>query len=497
MDLLQTIYGWGQRSADKVAYTSCNQSITYGELSSKAKLLAAIIKNRYGSAGQALIVYGHKEPEMLIAFLACAGIGRTYVPVDSVVPQERLRDIEAIAGAPVILTPDVIQSLLLGPHDFSIDDVTFPAQDIPGNHPWYIMFTSGSTGQPKGVQVSRYNVQFFIDWMFAEHSFTSGSEVFLNQAPFSFDISILDIFSALYSGGTAVGLTRNELGNPRMLFQCLQSQPITVWGSTPSFARLCLREPSFNEHMMPNLRRFILAGEQLSSELASALIARFPKAGLWNGYGPTEATVYSSTIKITPELIGRYPHLPIGHPMPGSELVILDPQRNAVADGERGQITIVGPNVSLGYLNRADLTSKVFFSYQGRPAYSSGDIGYRQDGLFFCEGRQDGQLKLHGFRIELGDIESNLRKISGVVDCLVIPKLNSGQPEFLGAFVVPTVDVKKFSNAESFEYIRELKQKLGELIPHYMVPQRFVFIDSIPMNVNGKADHKLLLQLLS
>ena len=159
-----------------------------------------------------------------------------------------------------------------------------------------------------------------------------------------------------------------------------------------------------------------------------------------------------------------------------------------VPEGERGEILIVGPNVSPGYLKRPELTSKVFVSFEGQPAYRTGDWGRCRDGLVFCEGRMDGQIKLHGYRIELGDMESNLRALPEIADAVVLPVEKQGKIDSLAAFVVLAEAIA----GSAFEVAAKLKTRLGERLPAYMIPRKFVFLESFPMTPNGKADRKAL-----
>jgi D-alanine--poly(phosphoribitol) ligase subunit 1 len=245
--------------------------------------------------------------------------------------------------------------------------------------------------------------------------------------------------------------------------------------------------------MLPRLRRFLFAGETLAPEVVAQLFARFPGAEVWNAYGPTEATIYATSIRIERELLSRYPSLPIGYPRPSGRMLILDETRHELPDGERGELVIVGPHVSPGYLGRPDLTTKVFFIWDGERAYRTGDAGHIQDGLVFFDGRIDNQVKLHGYRIELGDVEANLCALPGVRDAIVVPVLRQGQIDSLAACVILT---ERGSEAD-FERAQALREALGVRLPAYMVPRRFQFLQAFPMTTNGKADRRQLAALLT
>jgi D-alanine--poly(phosphoribitol) ligase subunit 1 len=247
-------------------------------------------------------------------------------------------------------------------------------------------------------------------------------------------------------------------------------------------------EKGFNESMLPHMRRFFFCGETLAPETAAQMLERFPSAEIFNTYGPTEATVAVTSVAVTRALLAQYNPLPIGRVMPGTEIEIRGENGQPVPEGERGEIVIAGPNVSPGYLRRPDLTEKAFMVHQATRAYRTGDWGRNRGGIVFCEGRMDSQIKLHGHRIELGDMESNLRALEEVADAVVLPVKKEDRVESVAAFVV----LSGPKQGTDFEQAAALKTKLGEKLPPYMIPRKFVFLESFPMNANGKADRKKL-----
>ena len=260
--------------------------------------------------------------------------------------------------------------------------------------------------------------------------------MFLNVVPYSFDVSVMDTYPALVTGGTVTSVSKTEIANPKQLYQLLAASALTTWVSTPSFAQMCLVEPTFNQGMLPRLRRFLFCGETLAPEVASQLLDRFPSAEVWNTYGPTEATVATTSIRITRAILDQYSPLPIGYPMLDSRVLVMDEERRELDAGERGEIVIAGPNVSPGYLNRPELNETSFFRLNGQRAYRTGDWGRYRDGMLFFEGRIDNQIKLNGYRIELADVEANLRALVGVRDAVVLPVLKAGAVDSLAAFVI-------------------------------------------------------------
>lgn len=489
MDLLARIDHWGKTAPDRAAHVSGERVLTYGELKARSDALAVWISGQLGDSRTPIAVIGHKEPEMLIAFLGAVKSGRPYVPIDLSIPTQRAERIVTNSEAALTLTPAKVAEVVP-------EGTQSPAEGMPtpasGDDPHYIIFTSGSTGEPKGVVITTNCLSAFVEWMIGEQKFADVSETFLNQAPFSFDLSVMDLYLSLITGGTLFSISREAIANPRVLYQAFGRSGLTTWVSTPSFAQMCLIEKSFNQTMLPDLRRFLFCGETLANETAAQLIERFPQAEVWNTYGPTEATVATTSVLVTPELLAEYSPMPVGYTMPGTRIPILGEDGQPVPEGERGEIVIIGPNVSPGYLNRPDLNAKAFYATDGTRAYRTGDWGRTRKGLIFFEGRMDGQIKLHGYRMEIGDIESHLRSLPEIADAVVLVVEKGGKPDSLAGFVV----LRERGTGSDFEVGLALKKQLGERLPTYMVPRKFWFLDSFPMTPNGKADRRKLAELL-
>jgi len=483
MDLLERIERWGRETPERVAHISGEQTLTYAELSRRSSMLAGALSKQLAGDHSPIAVQGHKEPEMLIAFLGAVKSGHPYIPLDSSLPQQRVEKILDTAKAATLLTPDKVKSLIDQTADTSSFKIVQPSPDDA----WYIIFTSGSTGEPKGVVITCSCLESFVNWILSEQQFAEGGEVFLNQAPFSFDLSVMDLYSSLVSGGTLFSLTKDTVADPKMLFKVLSHSEVSVWVSTPSFAQFCLTEPLFNEQMVPQVRKFWFCGETLAPEVAGSLLTRFPNAEVWNTYGPTEATVATTSVRIDDEVIKKYTPLPVGRPKPDCEIHVVDNGQEA-GPGGRGEIVIAGSNVSVGYIHRPDLTGRAFYRINDRRAYRTGDLGHFQDGFLFFDGRIDFQIKLHGYRIEIGDIENNLHALPDVRDAVVIPAIKNNKAEYLAAFVV----LKERTEKSDFEITRKLKRELNGRLPDYMIPRKFIFVEQFPMTNNGKADRRKL-----
>jgi D-alanine--poly(phosphoribitol) ligase subunit 1 len=481
MDIIERIDRAGQDYPDKIAHIGDDRTLTYGELSKKSDAIARYLAESFPGDYSPVVVAGHKEPEMLVGFVGAVKSGRPYIPIDVSIPAKRAAQIVQNSGAGALLTPAQIAALAdlhwsARPHRVDLDD------------PYYIIFTSGSTGEPKGVVITLRCLTTFLDWMLQEQKFTQSCETFLNQAPFSFDLSVMDTYLSMATAGTLFSLERGHIANLKNLYLALRKSDLTTWVSTPTFAQMCLVERGFEQTMLPQLRRFLFCGEILAPETASQLLDRFPQAEVWNSYGPTEATVACASVRISRETLALYSPLPIGNPMPGSKIFVADGKLQPVAPGQRGEIIVAGTNVSPGYLARSDLTEAAFFRLGDLQAYRTGDWGRMKNGLLFFDGRIDGQVKVNGYRIELEDVEENLRALPAVSDAVVLPVMKKGIAQSLAAFVV----LATRGLESDFAMANRLRAQLAERLPAYMLPGRMLFYDAFPMTANGKTDRRKL-----
>ena len=485
MNLIEQIDHWALAAPNAIAHISGDQRLTYGELSRRSDALAAHLAKRFGDDRSPIAVLGHREPEILIAFLGAVKSHRPYVPLDTVLPQQRIDKILAISRPSLLLTPEDVARL-------SSVAASGPTTRAQRDDPFYILFTSGSTGEPKGVVITLGCLEHFVGWMLEEQKFVPLGETFLNTAPFSFDLSVMDLYCSLATGGTLFSIGRDLVANPKMLYRALGNSGATTWVSTPSFAQMCLVEEKFAEGMLPCVRRFLFCGETLAAQTTVRLLERFPRSQVWNMYGPTEATVATTSVQIDLSILERYSALPVGRAMPGTDVLVVNEAGETLPANERGEIVIAGPNVSQGYLGRPELTAAAFFEHCDRRAYRTGDQGEFRDGLLFFEGRMDSQLKLSGYRIEVGDVEANLLALPSVRDAVVTPVIKNGAAQSLAAFVVLGSQI----DASHFDLTQSLRRQLAERLPVYMLPRKFVFLDAFPLTANGKADRALLAQSL-
>src|ERR1700730_12059973 len=272
---IERIDHWAAVAPTATAHISGDRKLTFGEIGAHANALAADLLERCGEDRAPVAVLGHREPEMLIAFVGVVKSGRPYIPIDTALPQERINHILAIAKPTLVLTPHEIAKL-------SELGKSAPLRRLQPDHTFYIIFTSGSSGTPKGITITLSCLEHFIGWMLREQKFIESGEIFLNQAPFSFDLSVLDLYCSLVTGGTLLSISRDLVANPKLLYRALANSNITTWVSTPSFVKMCLVESTFDSVMLPRLRRFLFCGEILPHQVVSQLFERFPTATVWN-----------------------------------------------------------------------------------------------------------------------------------------------------------------------------------------------------------------------
>lgn len=503
MDIIRAIEQYAGSQPTHTAYRSRSGEITYKELWDRSGQLAA----RIAAAGlpdrQPIPVYGHKEPFMPVCFLACVRSGHPYIPLDVNMPECRIRDIIEAAECPLLLAaenpgftipgvriirPEMLRALTL---EVRTEERPNPRIRVSGDDPYYIIYTSGSTGKPKGVQVSTRNLNSFLEWSVRLAGGVPG--VFLNQAPFSFDLSVMDLYTGFATGSAVAAIDRDLIrGLPRLLEFLKKNHP-NYWVSTPSFANMVLRTGEFHHWTFPTLRKFFFCGEPLKKHTALRLSQRFPTSEIINTYGPTETTVCVTSVKITRQMLREEGDLPVGTAKPGTEIYAADPEGRRLGPGEAGELIIAGSSVTLGYSNNPEKTEASYFvSDEGERAFRTGDLGYVDEyGMVYCSGRMDGQVKLHGYRIELGDIEKNLTQLRGIENAAVFLRKKEGHGEALAACILqdPEEDT-------SYERRKWVRQSLKERIPSYMVPSRILFFHDFPMTMNGKLDRRKLEEMI-
>jgi amino acid adenylation domain-containing protein len=481
------------RTPDAVALAWADRALTYGELNRRANQLAHYLRH-LGVGPETLVgLCLERSPELVIGLLGILKAGGAYVPLDPSYPKDRLAFMLADSRAAVLLTQTGLLTHL-PPHDarpVCLDTAalaTYPATNLAcaghADHLAYVLYTSGSTGQPKGVMVSHRALCNHMHCMGATFPLTVEDAV-LQKTPVSFDGSVWEFFAPLLAGARLVLARPDGHRDTAYLLQAIACYGITTLQLVPSQLRAFLDEPQLDSCAC--LRRVFCGGEALTIDLQERFFARL-EADLHNLYGPTEGTM--NTTWWTCRRVGHHPTVPIGRPIANTQVYVLDRHRQPVPVGVPGELYVSGTNLARGYLNRPELTAERFLPHPfsaepGARVYRTGDlVRYRPDGTLEFLGRLDHQVKLRGFRIELGEIEAVLGQHPAVHAAVVDLRETRSGDRGLVAYVVPRPGAVARG--------KDLRQFLGEKLPEHMVPSAYHFVETLPVMPNGKVDRRAL-----
>ena len=468
-----------QEKSDNKAYTINNESYTYAQLYKfVCNIYHFLLKEN--KQKRPVVVYGHKEIYMKATFIACSFAGMTYVPIDENMPKERVEQIIKQVEPELIIGKNIskqkINEIMNQENYKEIEEIYLKPENI-----YYIIFTSGSTGIPKGVKVTYKNVNSCINWLKDITKIKKG--VVLNQANFSFDLSVADLYLSLISGSEHFIINEISGLDFNKIFEQLKISKANIMVATPSFVDLLLLDKSFAKEIMPNLQTILFCGENLLKTTVNKLYSRFDNVQIINSYGPTECTFAVTSIEINKEMLNSE-NIPVGIPKKDVEIYIVDENKNELKEEEIGEILIVGESVADGYIGK--LSKNSFINYNGKKAYLTGDLGYIKNGILYCKGRKDNQIKFKGYRIELTDIEKNLQDLDYIDNAVAVANTNKeGKVLNIIAFVILRENIT--------ETELEIKKDLQKKIPEYMCP-KIKIIKEFPLNANGKCDKKRLLE---
>jgi amino acid adenylation domain-containing protein len=477
------------RTPQAVAVQCGAELLTYAELNARANQLAHYLRERGVGPDCMVALCVERGVSMLVATLGILKAGGAYLPLDPSYPPERLAFMLQDSAASVAVTQADFSHLSRAAVTVELDthwpeiarypqtNPTRSAVGLQGHHLAYVIYTSGSTGQPKGVLVEHGNLANFLQSMQREPGL-SASDRLLAVTTLSFDIAGLELYLPLICGAQVVVASRAATADAAQLLQLIQQHDITVLQATPATYRLLLNAGWLGTAQLTAL----CGGEALPGELARKLKPRVKQ--LWNMYGPTETTIWSSSHAVDVEDAV----VPIGKPIANTQIYVLDPRRQPVPVGVSGELFIAGAGVARGYWNRPELNAERFttnpFSDQpGARLYKTGDTGrYRPDGTLEYLGRNDTQVKVRGFRIELGEVEAQLAKHAAIDQVVVVALPDSSGELRLVGYVTP-------AGAPDNEALRTF---LKTRLPDYMVPGAYVRLDNMPLTANGKVDRKAL-----
>jgi amino acid adenylation domain-containing protein len=462
---------------------------SYKKLVDNANQFARLLVNGGIKRGDIIALALDRSPEMIVSLLAILKSGATYIPLDPTYPKDRIEFMISDSSASVLITSKKYQTYFNSDAQELLIEEAWPQLDhfnadgldtaIFGDDAAYILYTSGSTGKPKGVIITHESLANFLLSMQKAPGINPNDRL-LAISTISFDIAGLELYLPLTSGAEIVLASSETAKDGWLLFELMKREKITLMQATPYTWRMLIAAGW--EEFLPV--KVITGGEALSKDLAEKLLPLCSE--LWNQYGPTEATVYS-----TQKLITSEEEITIGKPVDNTQVYILDEALNMQPDGVVGEIFIGGKGVAKGYLNRAELTAERFLddpfsTSPGARMYRTGDLGrLTSNAEIQCLGRSDHQVKIRGFRIELGEIEYALLKSDRVKEAVAVANNETGDA-CLVAYIVPA------DNCDKQLAKNELKQLLLATLPDYMVPNDIIFISSIPVTPNGKIDRNAL-----
>ena len=481
------------RTPERTALTAGATALSYAKLDARATRIAQALRSHGVSRGQRVGLCVERGTDMLAAVLGILKAGAAYVPLDPSFPEERLRFMADDAQLALLVSTTALagsfglsreRQLLLDADAKTIasaPDTHLPvdARTARPEDPAYVIYTSGSTGKPKGVVVPHRAVVNFLASM-ARAPGIGSDDVLAAVTTLSFDIAVLELQLPLMLGATVVIATHDDAIDGHALRALLEQHRATVMQATPATWRLLLEAG----WMGRTLFKALVGGEAMPKDLADQLIARGVE--LWNMYGPTETTVWSTCARITDTANG----IPIGKPIANTTVRILDTQRNLCPIGVPGELCIGGDGVALGYWNRPELTAERFIpdpfsTTPGATLYRTGDRArWRNDGTLEHLGRFDFQVKLRGFRIEMGEIEAGIAQHPAVREVAVLAREDAPGDKRLVAYLVaenPPADL-----------VDQLRALIRTAMPEYMVPAHFVTLEALPRTHNGKLDRKAL-----
>lgn len=502
-----------QTQPEKAALHCQQQTIDYRELTQNIQRWSQQLYTQGIVAGHKVAILLDKGIHFVTGMMTALELGATYVPLDATQPIERAQLILEEAQPDVLLVSELLWQKLHTLNDgkdipgvkricitdhlieaetnafFSVSDVTFshftyPSPVAKPTDIAAILFTSGSTGVPKGVQISHQNLSFFVDWTVATLGVNS-SDVLSNHAGYHFDLSTFDIFATFTTGASCWIITSEEQRNVVALSEGIHKHQISIWYSVPSVLTMLVQANAFNNDTPAPMRHIIFAGEVFPIKALARLKDCIPaKTQLHNWYGPTETNVCLAHQITDHDLAQEFP-APIGIGLPGLEALLVDENNHALNnEGDIGELIIQGPCVTPGYTNTVDANNHANHQQQ---RHATGDLCRLEGGKFYYHGRKDRMVKVNGNRIELGEIEACLATMPGLAEVAVLCKLTQSDQQIIAYVATP--------EGEKPVSILKLKQFVSTRLPKYMIPNAIRRLDVLPKNPNGKIDYKLLKEM--
>ncbi|MCQ4167589.1 non-ribosomal peptide synthetase, partial [Tahibacter harae] len=486
------------RTPEAVAVSFGDEALSYRELQRRASALAAHLLARGVAHEDRVGLCVQRSLDLIVGLLGIQKAGAAYVPLDPDYPAERLRYMVADSGMRLLLTQSALEATAQAIAAPGVDIVALDqlaplagsAAALPAIDPGqlaYVMYTSGSTGNPKGVMIGQQALANFLLSMQREPGITRTDRLYA-VTTFSFDIAGLELYLPLISGAHCHISTAGDAQDPRRLLRALAQVRPTIMQATPTTWALLFQAGWTN----PERMKLLCGGEALPEPLRDAFVASGSEA--WNLYGPTETTIWSTVCRILPNDANA-----IGEPIANTAIFILDAAGQPAPVGVPGELGIAGDGLARGYWNLPEMSAQRFAAAEscgGVRLYRTGDLARRrEDGGIECLGRIDAQVKLRGYRIELGEIEARLAEDARIAQCVVGITEHDGHRQ-LTAFCVPAQPPVPGQHAALRDSLaRELRPLLRQHLPDYMIPARFVLLDALPLTPNGKVDRKRVASL--
>ncbi|MEI6126906.1 MAG: amino acid adenylation domain-containing protein, partial [Pseudomonadota bacterium] len=480
------------KTPDAIAAVFEQETITYHDLNDRANQLARYLKRQGVGLERLVGIFVERSISMIVGLLGIFKAGGAYIPLDPLFPKDRLSFMLDDSGASVLITQKSLQDELLIPsgtkvvcldtdwHEISLESSENISEQTDTNNLAYVLYTSGSTGVPKGVEITHRALVNFLCSMQKEPGIAA-DDVLLAVTTLSFDIAGLELFLPLISGAKVVIVPWKVVADGQQLTALLEKSSATIMQATPITWRMLLEAGWQGSKSL----KILCGGEAFPADLAGPLLNR--SAEVWNMYGPTETTIWSTLHSICskddPILIGR--------PIANTQIYILDDHMMPVPIGVAGELYIGGDGLARGYLNRPELTAERFIThvFEGNAPqrlYKTGDMArYCHDGNIECLGRSDFQVKIRGYRIELGEIEAVLQKHPAVRSAVVTARDAGDGDMRLVAYLICQPEAEQPSALA-------LKEQARGTLPAYMLPSAYVFLDRFPLTPNGKIDRKAL-----
>ena len=468
--VIQLVEEQVEKTPNNVALVFENETMTYKELNEKANILAHYLREERNIKPNDIVAFVLKRGfDMIIVILGVLKAGAAYLPIDPEFPEDRIKYMLEDSNAKVVLYNKDVNEILLKSKKRKNINIISEDEDLA-----YILYTSGTTGKPKGVMVKNKGLKNIV-YYFLNHEVYKNVNSIVSVTTISFDIFVFDSITSLVNGLTITIANEEEQRHPKLLNKLIEKNDIELIQTTPTRMKLLIE----NINEVPNLSNFkkiVLSGEKFSSRLKNDML-KIGEYEIYNGYGPTENTVFSSFTNCTNER-----EISIGIPIENTQVYILDRKFRIQPFNVDGELYVSGNNLAKGYINNENLTKESFITWNQKSIYKSGDIcRLNFDNKIYCIGRVDHQVKLNGIRIELDEIANAISNFNDIIDNVVIAKEVNGNKILIDYYV---------SNNNVKEY--ELNQFLSKFLPKYMLPNKYVRLDKLPTTPNGKVDRKKL-----